>query len=999
MTIVAGVLGLALLAPALAAADLPAVPNAEFDRGTESPAHWSLVGAGRWVDRQMVEVSGTGDDSSAWQCGDVRFAPRQLYRFDVRLRRPSGAGTAITGPAFANRDQAQLTPDWRWYGHVFRVPDQPSDQTLRVGQWHATGTIQFDAVRLAPVLPVHRRFGALELGEGETLRAGQYVFAGSFGHEGSNYHRPLVSATAWFNSDRWCFGPGNQVTYTFAPGEREMTAATVLVNVNYHTAGKCLVDVSRDGQTWQPLLVQAGVGTASGPVPAALLPSAALSVRIRADDGPANFQVNQVEFRAPVSGPAVDAVGGTVYADLETAEAELRLGDLTLGRDAQTGREGLTLTATNTGTRPLGVRLLVRDDQGEIAPEPARALSPGAAGVLRAELRGGRAGRREIAFRVATAEGPAVAGRLTVTLPDYWRADYGERLAVLPDGTPVWWCDATRKVARQRPVPEATGTAARLEAARNDYEAVQLVVRPAQPLRGLTATASPLVGPDGATIPATNIRILRVYYHFVHSPTDATGLRDEWPDALPPLDGPLDVVAGQNQPLWVLVYVPPDARPGDYSGHVSLQSAAGAVQVPLQLHVWNFALPERNHLETAFGFSPGEVFRYHGLRTDAEKRQVLDLYFQSFAEHRISPYDPAPLDPIGVKFLPQETPPRAELDFTAFDQAVSRAVRQYHFTGLILHLQGMGGGTFHERYPPKIGDFGEDTPQYQALFSSYVGQLESHLREKGWLDGAYVYWFDEPEPRDYDFVSAGMRRLKRYAPGLRRMLTEEPGDNVLAGLVDIWCPVTPNYDHARAEQRRAHGERFWWYVCCGPKAPYCTLFIDHPATELRIWHWQTWQRKIAGTLVWQTNYWTSSTAYPDAPQNPYEDPMSYVSGYGTPRGARQHWGNGDGRFLYPPLAAAVPGRSGAAPVIAPPVSSLRWEMLREGVEDYEYLHRLRELLAERGAQLPAETRPRYADLLVVPAAITQNMTTFATDPTPLYAHRRAVAEAIEGLVK
>jgi hypothetical protein len=419
--------------------------------------------------------------------------------------------------------------------------------------------------------------------------------------------------------------------------------------------------------------------------------------------------------------------------------------------------------------------------------------------------------------------------------------------------------------------------------------------------------------------------------------------------------------------------------------------------VPLQLHVWNFTLPERNHLETAFGLSPGEIFRYHGLRTDEEKRQVLDLYFQSFAEHRISPYDPAPLDPIQVKFLPQEKPPRAELDFTAYDRAVSRALEQYHFTGLIQHLQGMGGGTFFERQPPQIGGFSEDTPQYQALFSSYVSQVEQHLREQGWLDRAYVYWFDEPEPRDYDFVAQGMRRLKQHAPGLRRMLTEEPGDNVLAGLVDIWCPVTPNYDHAQAEKCRLRGERFWWYVCCGPKAPYCTLFIDHPATELRVWHWQTWQRQVVGTLVWQSNYWTSGTAFPDQPQNPYEDPMGYVSGYGTPRGTRQYWGNGDGRFLYPPLAAAVPGKSGTSPVIAPPVSSIRWEMLREGVEDYEYLVRLRELLEQKGNKLAADQRQHYQQLLTVPEAITRDLTRFTTDPAPIYRQRRAVAEAIETL--
>ena len=262
---------------------------------------------------------------------------------------------------------------------------------------------------------------------------------------------------------------------------------------------------------------------------------------------------------------------------------------------------------------------------------------------------------------------------------------------------------------------------------------------------------------------------------------------------------------------------------------------------------------------------------------------------------------------------------------------------------------------------------------------------------------AYVYWFDEPEPDDYEFVAEGMRRLKQYAAGLRRMLTEQPGDNQLTGLVDIWCPISNGYDHQKAEERRAHGERFWWYVCTGPKAPYCTLFIDHPATELRVWHWQAWQRGIVGTLVWQSNYWTSSAAFPDQPQDPYQDPMGYVSGYSTPAGEKRFWGNGDGRFIYPPLVASQPGKAGEQPVIAPPVSSIRWEMLREGVEDYECLYMLRSLLAEKRNDLPEARRQQYENLLKVPAAITTDMTTFTSTPEPIYAHRRAVAEAIEQL--
>ena len=76
-----------------------------------------------------------------------------------------------------------------------------------------------------------------------------------------------------------------------------------------------------------------------------------------------------------------------------------------------------------------------------------------------------------------------------------------------------------------------------------------------------------------------------------------------------------------------------------------------------------------------------------------------------------------------------------------------------------------------------------------------------------------------------------------------------------------------------------------------PRAPYATLFIDHPGTDLRVWLWQTWKARVSGILVWETVYWTSKSAYPDSRQNPYEDAASWADSI------RYNWGNGDGRFL------------------------------------------------------------------------------------------------------
>ena len=212
---------------------------------------------------------------------------------------------------------------------------------------------------------------------------------------------------------------------------------------------------------------------------------------------------------------------------------------------------------------------------------------------------------------------------------------------------------------------------------------------------------------------------------------------------------------------------------------------------------------------------------------------------------------------------------KVEFDFTAWDKAMARGIDHYRFNSFRLSIPGLGGGTFHARYKPELLGFTEDTPHYKALFSSYCRQLQEHLHAKGWLDEAFIYWFDEPAPKDYQFVMNGFAKLKNAAPDISRMLTEQVEPELIDG-PDIWCPVSHNFKLEEAEQRLRKGEKFWWYVCTGPKAPYCTLFIDHPGTELRVWLWQTWKRKIAGILVWQTNYWTSSVAYPDPqhPQNP-----------------------------------------------------------------------------------------------------------------------------------
>ena len=580
----------------------------------------------------------------------------------------------------------------------------------------------------------------------------------------------------------------------------------------------------------------------------------------------------------------------------------------------------------------------------------------------------------------------------------YFNASYGELLAGSSDKVGVWWASSGWKISPDKPLPAAPSQAMMIRAARNEAEAAQLVVRPTAPLKALTLRPGDLTGPGGAAIPARNVEVLKVRYVNVERPTDKSAAPGLWPDPLPPLKGPIDLEPNKNQPFWVRVKAPRDVPAGTYKGSIRLAGQDYNADVTLHVEVYDFVLPDRMTCTTAFGFSAGNVFRYQKITDAEQKRQVIDKYWASFSAHHISPYDPAPLDDPKVTWprtngstAPEQIKP--SFDWAAWDAAMARGIDYYHFNSFRLSIPGLGGGTFHSRREPELLGYREETPQYKAAFGAYCRQVQEHLREKGWLDEAYVYWFDEPDPKDYQFVMNGFNKLKEAAPDIHRMLTEQVEPNLVGG-PNIWCPVSNNYKHEPAEEQRKRGAKFWWYVCTGPKAPYCTLFIDHPGTELRIWLWQTWQRKIDGILVWQSNYWTSPAAYPDAnqPQNPYEDPMGWRSGYSTPDGEKRPWGNGDGRFIYPPEAAADAHPSG--PVLDGPVDSIRWEMLRDGIEDYEYLAILKKLLEAKKDKIAAGRRQEYAVLLDVPQDITRDMTTFTKDPAPIEARRDRVARAI-----
>jgi hypothetical protein len=102
------------------------------------------------------------------------------------------------------------------------------------------------------------------------------------------------------------------------------------------------------------------------------------------------------------------------------------------------------------------------------------------------------------------------------------------------------------------------------------------------------------------------------------------------------------------------------------------------------------------------------------------------------------------------------------------------------------------------------------------------------------------------------------------------------------------------------------------------------LAIDAPPTDPQLLMlWNAYERNV-GWLTWHINRWVDGrvlNAAKAGPRNPYDDPISSK----TPNG---QLANGDVSLIYPPVAS----RYGLTDPTAPPVSSLRLEEIRDGID-------------------------------------------------------------------
>lgn len=511
---------------------------------------------------------------------------------------------------------------------------------------------------------------------------------------------------------------------------------------------------------------------------------------------------------------------------------------------------------------------------------------------------------------------------------------------------PEWWTTHALEKIRPGAAPgEAhlragrTGPA-RLSAARNEFEPFQLVLRAAEePVRRLDVELTDLEGEGrGRRIASRHGTVYLQRWVDLEKPSSDAGAAGAWPDPLVPRTDryagerrnafPFDLEPGESRVLWIEYYVPPDAQPGLYRGRVRVSvDGEPCLSVPVELRVWPFRLPSTSSLPNTFGFSGIAAQRAHlgGYTDDDDLRRLTRLYSEAALAHRLSLHGGTMAPP-----RPTFSGGRARVDWSTYEAEVAPFLEGEVF-GSDDPLPGARATAVELRTVP-----GLDDEKTVLLWRAWA----ERFRERGWLDRLFLYVWDEPQgPDEYPDVRARARLAREADPELRVLVTEQLVPD-LADLIDVWVPLVNCLGDGRgagargefceetvpraayAAQGAGHtGSAVWFYQSCASHgcfrvggdafSGWPSYVIDAPAQANRIMPWIAWTLGIRGEL-----YYNTVQAYGDT--GPWED----VNVFG---------GNGDGTLFYPGTPERIGGRTHV------PVESLRLKLIREGLEDYEYL--------------------------------------------------------------
>jgi hypothetical protein len=569
-------------------------------------------------------------------------------------------------------------------------------------------------------------------------------------------------------------------------------------------------------------------------------------------------------------------------------------------------------------------------------------------------------------------------------------------------GPTLWPVNAIVKVFPDS-APPAQAVAARITAARNDREPLQLALRSPRAVEKLQVRVDPPQNAEGKCLADVTVGVVGYvpidhptnYYNtqspaWVRKSPSGPGRSDGWagwwPDPILPHDA-LELPAQTTETLWITVSVPKDAAAGDYRGKVRLTAAGATVaEMPFDVHVWDFTLPDEMHVKAIFDCrQQAAVWAVPG----KTQPQVRRDFWKFMAQRRTCP------DRIEPPPVLRYEKGRVVADFTAFDEAADfyfNTLKLPHsYTPAMFYAFGwgyppterFGQQPYEGKFPFEGADRSVLRPQFKRAYQACLKVFWEHIKANGWERKFTLYISDEPfdaqEPvrRQMKALCDMIHEVNRTIPIYSSTWHHQPAWD---GCVTVWgfghFGIVPP---EKLEQIRRDGATLWWttdgQMCID--TPYCAVerLLPHYCFKYRAEAYEFWGVDWL-TYDPYTRGWHSFIPQSDQPGHSY-----YV-----------RYPNGDGYLAYPGAPIGHPG----------PVSSIRLEQAREGCEDYEYFYLLRESIArakQAGRDVSAAERA-LADaqqLVTIPNAGGLQSTRILPDPDAVLRVKENVARAIESL--
>jgi len=488
-----------------------------------------------------------------------------------------------------------------------------------------------------------------------------------------------------------------------------------------------------------------------------------------------------------------------------------------------------------------------------------------------------------------------------------------------------------------------------LTLARHEYESFQVVVQAVdQEIRQVSLRLSDLAHENGQDrIPSNQLSWRVVGYVKTATPYYPVKYVGLWPDPLLPARA-VNIEQDKFQPFWVTVYASKETVPGIYHGAVEVEvPGLPARKIPLTVKVYHFTLPVESRMKTAFDFYPHvTAARYPQKENESDQayqariEALNDAFLRTMLRYRINPI---------LNVDPTNSNEMARVD-------------RLSVLGLNLFSVGKKGGTFENNWPKSKVDIEKLLPLYRTY-----GEI---LKLNKFLTSTYIYTWDEGEIGN-PVVPMLCSMIHRAYPGLRNLVCYhgfwDPVQNPEWGKdIDIWCFQIDKFDEGKIRKLQSRNVEVWTYPSgpSGLKTP--NLALDFDSIDYRILPWLCWKYDIKGILYWCVNWWVNVDPFESARNTRWKQ-------------------NGNGLLFYP-------GENG-------PLVSLRLELLRDGLEDYEYFEALmRRLKSIRHLKQD----PKYKTLfdisvkyLRVDTALARSMDDYTRDGEVLKCRRDILAGQIE----